>query len=141
MLPFIALIGYYPLLQALFNAFEPRAVTAMRAKHTQFSADHVDRRMHEGSRGRPDIWALVDNVEGTDAKLTREEMYSNGELFMLAGTETSGTCAEDPGGGKADFVLVPQQKCRSALARLAQDVLPSLFCLAGVAQSGRAADL
>jgi cytochrome P450 len=90
MLPFIAIMGYYPLIKALFDVFQPKSVSEMWAKHTQFSADHVDERVREGSRGRPDIWALVDSAQNTDAKLTREEMHSNGELFMLAGTETSG---------------------------------------------------
>lgn len=44
----------------------------------------------------------------------------------------------DPGGGTSDN---PVPTNVVSLACLAQDVLPSVFCLAGVAQSGRAADL
>lgn len=90
MIPHVAFISYYPLLHAIFTRFEPRSLYEMRVKHSQYSADRVDRRLREGDAGKPDFWALLEAAQDTDAKLSREEMHSNGELFMLAGTETSG---------------------------------------------------
>ncbi|KAK8058852.1 Cytochrome P450 monooxygenase FUM2 [Apiospora phragmitis] len=56
-----------------------------------YSADRVDQRLREGSN-QPDVWALVaGHVETPDTKLSLKEMHSNAELFMLAGSETTGT--------------------------------------------------
>ena len=92
MMPYVSFISYYPLLQAIFTRFEPRSVHEMRVNHSQFTADRVDQRLREGGAGKPDFWALLEAAQQTDAnnQLSREEMHSNGELFMLAGTETSG---------------------------------------------------
>lgn len=91
-IPFVALVSFYPLLKAMFTRFEPRSLHEMRVNHSQFTADRVDRRLREGNAGKPDFWALLETAQETDARnqLSREEMHSNGELFMLAGTETSG---------------------------------------------------
>lgn len=92
MMPYVSFISYYPLIQAIFTRFEPRSLYEMRVNHSKFTADRVDRRLREGAAGKPDFWALLEAAQEADAtnQLSREEMHSNGELFMLAGTETSG---------------------------------------------------
>jgi cytochrome P450 len=89
MVPFASMIAYYPLLSAFFAYFEPKWVTAQRKAHCQHSADHVNQRLKEGS-DQPDIWNLVISAQETDNALSLEEMHSNAELFMLAGSETTG---------------------------------------------------
>ncbi|KAI1073350.1 cytochrome P450 [Whalleya microplaca] len=90
MQPLAAMIAYYPISNALFTRFEPKWVTEQRVMHCQHSADRVNQRLREGS-DRPDIWNLVMSVEGSGQGLSLEEMHSNAELFMLAGSETTAT--------------------------------------------------
>ncbi|KAJ8116625.1 hypothetical protein OPT61_g1991 [Boeremia exigua] len=90
MLPFASMIAYYPLLNGIFTRFEPKWVTAQREAHCQHSADRVNQRLEEGS-DQPDIWNLVISAQETSNALSLEEMHSNAELFMLAGSETTAT--------------------------------------------------
>ncbi|KAF3003227.1 hypothetical protein E8E13_009911 [Curvularia kusanoi] len=90
MLPFASIIAYYPLLDSIFTRYEPKWVTEQRRIHCQFSADRVDQRLKEGSE-RPDIWNLIVLAKDTENALSTEEMHSNAELFMLAGSETTAT--------------------------------------------------
>lgn len=57
----------------------------MRRDHFNHTASHVNKRLEEGSE-KQDLWNLVAGSE----LLTLEEMYSNAELLMIAGTETTG---------------------------------------------------
>ncbi|KAH7174263.1 cytochrome P450 [Fusarium flagelliforme] len=89
MLPIVTMINYYPILNALFTRFEPKFVTEQRVTHCKHAAERVDRRLESGS-DKPDVWNFV--LEAKEGKgLTVEEMHSNAELFMLAGSETTAT--------------------------------------------------
>ncbi|OAG05877.1 cytochrome P450 [Paraphaeosphaeria sporulosa] len=89
MLPLVAMINYYPLLRVtLFERFQPKWIAEQREAHCAFSADLVNRRLKVGSK-KPDVWNLVLDDKGKG--LTLEEMHSNAELFMLAGSETTAT--------------------------------------------------
>lgn len=88
MLPIVSIINYYPILNAVFTRFEPKSVTEQRVTHCRHSEERVNRRLQDGSN-QPDVWNLVMSAkEGKE--LTLEEMHSNSELFMLAGSETTG---------------------------------------------------
>lgn len=88
MLPIASIINYYPILNAIFTRFEPKSVTEQRVTHCRHSEERVNRRLQDGS-SQPDVWNLVLSAkEGKE--LTIEEMHSNAELFMLAGSETTG---------------------------------------------------
>lgn len=89
MLPFAAMINYYPVLNALFTRFEPKAVTEQRITHCRHSEERVDKRLAVGST-QPDIWNLVLEEQEKGNGLTLKEMHSNSEIFMLAGSETTG---------------------------------------------------
>jgi cytochrome P450 len=90
MVPIATMIAYYPALSSVFTRFEPKSITAQRKVHCQFSADQVNQRLQEGS-DKPDVWNLVLSAkEAGDEVLSLEEMHSNAELFMLAGSETTG---------------------------------------------------
>lgn len=70
----------------IFTLIEPKSVAEMRREHYYHTVSHVDRRLREGS-GKQDIWNLILESD----VLTQNEMYSNAELFMTAGTETIST--------------------------------------------------
>ncbi|KAK8043477.1 hypothetical protein PG993_005907 [Apiospora rasikravindrae] len=90
-IPVAQIIQYYPWLYSLFQRFEPRFVKDMKYNHFQHSADRVDRRLARGSpEEQPDIWTMVLAAKG-DQKLSLEEMYCHADVFMLAGSETSGS--------------------------------------------------
>lgn len=89
MLPFASIINYYPVFNAIFTRFEPKAVTAQRIAHCKHSEERVNHRLERGSN-LPDIWNLVMTADGSEKGLTLKEMHSNAELFMLAGSETTG---------------------------------------------------
>ncbi|KXH54221.1 hypothetical protein CSAL01_02283 [Colletotrichum salicis] len=69
MLPIVSIINYYPVLTAIFNRFEPKSVVEQRVTHCKHSEDPAK--------------------EGKGLSL--EEMHSNSEIFMLAGSETTAT--------------------------------------------------
>ncbi|OHW93725.1 cytochrome p450 monooxygenase [Colletotrichum incanum] len=89
MLPIASMINYYPILNAVFTRFEPKAVTEQRVTHCKHSEERVNQRLQDGS-DQPDVWNLV--LAAKEGKgLTLKEMHSNAELFMLAGSETTAT--------------------------------------------------
>lgn len=93
MLPFAGIINYYPILNALFTRFEPKAITAQRIAHCKHSEERVNKRLERGS-DQPDIWNLVMEADEDGNRLTIKEMHSNAEIFMLAGSETTGTLSK-----------------------------------------------
>jgi cytochrome P450 len=90
MLPIVAMINYYPLLRTiLFERFQPKVIREQREAHCRFSQELVDERLKAGSN-KPDVWNLVLKADDKGKGLTLEEMHSNAEIFMLAGSETTG---------------------------------------------------
>lgn len=89
MLPFLQICEYYPLLGYVVHKLEPRWVRKTQDTHFRHSADRVDSRLADGS-DKPDIWNLLLAEDGGEHRLTLDEMHSNAETFMLAGTETTG---------------------------------------------------
>ena len=88
-IPIAQLIQHYPMLQTLFNLVEPQSIKDMKYNHFQYSAERVDRRLARGS-SKPDIWNLVLSAQGGQ-RLSLDEMYCHADVFMLAGSETTGT--------------------------------------------------
>ncbi|KAF4785653.1 hypothetical protein HER10_EVM0008443 [Colletotrichum scovillei] len=89
MLPIVSIINYYPILTTIFNRFEPKSVVEQRVTHCKHSEDRVNQRLQDGS-DQPDVWNLV--LAAKEGKgLSLEEMHSNSEIFMLAGSETTAT--------------------------------------------------
>ena len=80
------IIEFYPWIKAIFDRMEPRSIAALRRDHFHHTVSRVDRRLREGS-DKPDLWNLILEAD----VLTLGEMHVNAELFMLAGTETTGT--------------------------------------------------
>jgi len=88
-IPIAQFIQYYPILNTLFRLVEPKFVRDMKYSHFRHSADRVDQRLARSS-DQPDIWNLVLAAKGNQ-KLSLEEMYCHADVFMLAGSETTGT--------------------------------------------------
>ncbi|KAF4436168.1 hypothetical protein F53441_13312 [Fusarium austroafricanum] len=89
MMPIVSFIMYYPILNYILTRFEPKAVTEARITHCKHSEDRVNHRLLHGSN-QPDVWNLV--LQAKEGRgLTLEEMHSNAEIFMLAGSETTAT--------------------------------------------------
>lgn len=85
----VQIIEFYPILRWLFDRVEPRVLTNMKTEHWNHTVERVNRRLERGPR-HSDIWSLLVNEEGEGRKLTLGEMHTNAELFMLAGSETTG---------------------------------------------------
>jgi len=83
-------IVYYPILLHALQMFVPQSIREKQKIHNEFSHARVDRRL-EKRDARPDIWGLVLEKEGSTVGLSKKEMYSNGNIFMIAGTETTAT--------------------------------------------------
>lgn len=92
-IPIAQFIQYYTVLDFIFRAVEPKFVTEMKYTHFKHSADRVDRRLQRGSE-EPDIWNVVLSAN-PDQQLSLEEMHAHGDVFMLAGTETTGKVFDD----------------------------------------------
>lgn len=78
------MIEFYPLAKKIFDLIEPQWVAAMRRDHYNHTAARVDKRYQEVSQ-KTDIWNLV-----IESDLSYKESLINAELFMSAGTETTG---------------------------------------------------
>ncbi|KAH7009126.1 cytochrome P450 [Microdochium trichocladiopsis] len=84
------LVDYYPILGYVVRRLEPRWLRDMKSTHFKHSADRVDQRLKEGTE-KPDFWNLIIKTRDSGDGLSLDEMHSNAEVFMLAGTETTAT--------------------------------------------------
>ncbi|KAK8008236.1 cytochrome P450 [Apiospora marii] len=89
-IPVAQLIQYYPWLHSLFKTLEPRFVRDLKYNHFKYSADRVDWRLERGAGEQPDIWSMVLAAKGGE-QVSLEEMYCHADVFMLAGSETTGS--------------------------------------------------
>ncbi|PWY83611.1 cytochrome P450, partial [Aspergillus heteromorphus CBS 117.55] len=80
---------YYPWCAALVNPLIPRSLKKMQATHYRSCRERVDSRLAR-TVDKPDIWGLI-MAQKEELRLNREEMYTNSQLFMVAGTETTAT--------------------------------------------------
>ncbi|KXH26907.1 RadP cytochrome P450 epoxidase [Colletotrichum simmondsii] len=92
-----------PVLGPLVQAVTSAPLKKKAQEHTDFAGQLVDRRLRERqAHPKPDIWSFVlkhsdgsDNGGAEDKSkekgLSDREMHANAAMFMVAGTETSGT--------------------------------------------------
>lgn len=86
----VQIVEFYPVLRWLFDHLEPRVITNMKLTHWNHTVERVNQRLEQGPK-HPDIWSLVMERAGKDdEKLTVGEMHTNAELFIMAGSETTG---------------------------------------------------
>lgn len=84
-LPRLQLIELYPLARWLFRRLEARSVAKMRLDNFSHTVTRVDKRLAQGT-DKPDLWSHVVDSH----VLSLKDMHANAELFMTAGTETTG---------------------------------------------------
>ncbi|KAF2401786.1 benzoate 4-monooxygenase cytochrome P450 [Trichodelitschia bisporula] len=89
---YLMAMRYVPYVEPLLVRCMPASIDEKRRQHGRFSSERVDRRLAK-TDARPDIWGLVlaENKDGTGPTLPLKEMYTNANLFMIAGTETTAT--------------------------------------------------
>lgn len=80
----------WPGLSQLLQLMIPKDMKEKRKQHIAFSASSIDKRMARKT-DRPDIWTFATRRSEEEGGLKPTELYSNGTLFMLAGTETTAT--------------------------------------------------
>jgi cytochrome P450 len=80
----------WPGVSQLLRAMLPKDAKEKQKQHLRFSANLLDKRMARKPE-QPDIWSFVTRNAGREEALHPTELYSNGALFMLAGTETTAT--------------------------------------------------
>ncbi|KAH8723926.1 cytochrome P450 46A1 [Phaeosphaeriaceae sp. PMI808] len=85
--------NYYPILAGMVRVVMDRTFAKMRYEEMRYSETRVTKRLEKGRTSEGvDIWDLVLQQEDKGKELLpRGEMDSNAQLFMTAGTETTGT--------------------------------------------------
>lgn len=111
---FLHAIRYFPWLEWFLVSYcIPQSTMTQVKMHRDFSKKRVDRRV-EAKLDRPDIWGLALAKDNTEAGLTRDEMYANSDVFMVAGTETTGTLIS----GLTYYLLTNPEKMKKLTSEL-----------------------
>ncbi|KAI1328724.1 cytochrome P450 [Xylariaceae sp. FL0255] len=136
-LPIMSMIAYYPVLTGLLSVFEPKWIKKKRREHCAFSEGIVRKQVQEGSAHEFDLVRVVLNKFDPIMSIlilnlnfrwrlvlkdmTIEEMNSNAEFFVIAGSETIATHLSG-----AIFYLLKNPQC---LHRLTQEIRSSFSTL------------
>jgi cytochrome P450 len=85
--------NYYPLAGRVVHALLGKTLEKMQREHFGYCVTRVTKRLEKGrATSGIDLWDLVlKEGEKGEVGLSREEMDSNADLFMIAGTETTAT--------------------------------------------------
>lgn len=102
----LQVVSYLPIVSGLVNLFLGGFIGRMREVHFKYSADRVDRRLATQT-DRPDIWSLV--LRERESALSLDEMHSNADMFMIAGTETTATVLS----GLVYYLLLNPEKMKT----------------------------
>ncbi|QIX02012.1 hypothetical protein AMS68_007529 [Peltaster fructicola] len=70
--------------------FRTDMVRERMMEHFSFTAERVDKRLARKT-DKPDIWSLLEDKDEEHGGLSLNEHHSNGNVFMIAGTETTAT--------------------------------------------------
>jgi cytochrome P450 len=119
-LTILQLLQFFPLLNRLWIRFLPQFIKDQENELFKVSDDRVDRRLAKET-DRPDIWTLTIPKEEGDKGLTLEEMHRNAPLFMIGGTETTGTTLS----GLTYYLLMNPKKLE-ILVKEIRDAFPTL---------------
>jgi cytochrome P450 len=85
--------GYYPMAGRILSKLLHKKLAKAQLEHHNFTVERVTKRLEKGRASEGvDLWDLVlQQEEKGKAGLTRPDMDINGNLFMIAGTETTAT--------------------------------------------------
>ena len=81
-------IKQFPWLDLLFEQFMGGTMRRTLTDHAQLAIDKVDRRLAK-KEARSDFLGAILKHSGTEKEWTRGEIYSNSNLLIMAGSETS----------------------------------------------------
>lgn len=84
----ITTMGY---LGSFIQALVPRRIMAQAFAHAQSTRDKVDRRLARKDDARPDLISGIWHKIGAPAGISREELYADSQIMIMAGSETSAT--------------------------------------------------
>lgn len=82
-------VQYFPLVWMVAQRFIPKSLKDAAEASAKHSSERVDKRLKMGS-DRPDIFGLILRSE-EGSKMPLNEMHSNADLLMAAGTDTTAT--------------------------------------------------
>jgi cytochrome P450 len=80
-------MGY---LGSFIRALVPRRIMAQASAHAQSTRDKVDRRLARKDV-RPDLMSGIWHNIGVPGGISREELYADAQIMIMAGSETSAT--------------------------------------------------
>ncbi|MCJ1270923.1 hypothetical protein MMC22_010820 [Lobaria immixta] len=81
-------IRQFPWVDAVVQLFLSELMARTLRNHQQLTIDKVDRRL-EKREDRGDFLDIVLKHNGTEKEMTRDEIYSNSNVIIMAGSETS----------------------------------------------------
>lgn len=87
-LTFITIAKQFPWLNYIAERLLPALFMEKLNEHQKLTKEKIDRRIQSGS-DRADIINIILKQDGTERELSRDEIYSNAVLIILAGSETS----------------------------------------------------
>lgn len=89
---FIRLANAYPLIGAVASLFIPKSLFEARKKQESFARDVVTQRVNNAEQhGRSDFVDSMLRQRGDKDELSHEELVSNANILILAGSETTAT--------------------------------------------------
>ncbi|KAK3390821.1 cytochrome P450 [Podospora didyma] len=88
--PAIQVIQYYPWIDSLLEFLQPKSIYDLKRNHFRYTANRMGKRLERGPAEHPDIWSMALASENGKESIW-DEMHSNSELFLLAGSETAAT--------------------------------------------------
>lgn len=87
---YLGIIKQFPWLDFVFQRALPASLLQKLYDHQKLAIEKVNCRIQLGS-DRDDMLNIILKHNGTEKEMSRDEMYSNANLLILAGSETSAT--------------------------------------------------
>lgn len=84
----VTTMGY---LGSFIRALVPRRILAQAHAHAQSTRDKVDRRLARKGDARPDLISGIWHRIGAPGGISRDELYADSQIMIMAGSETSAT--------------------------------------------------
>lgn len=89
---FIQVTRYFPLFTRLLRQFVPKSIIAERVEHFRLSKEKMDRRIASKEIRESDfLTKAIQSFETGDKGMTLEELRTNANVLVLAGSETTAT--------------------------------------------------
>ncbi|MCJ1470805.1 hypothetical protein MMC07_009452 [Pseudocyphellaria aurata] len=87
---YMAALCQFPWLENVVNFFLSASLMRIIRDHQKLAIESIDRRLASGS-SRDDILNIILKHNSTAREMSREEIYSNANIIILAGSETTAT--------------------------------------------------